>query len=257
MKDQVHHSAAAGYKVGADTYVRGRPDYPAQVADWLTVTLELNADKTVLDLGAGTGKFTGQLVATGAQVIAVEPVPQMLEKLSEAFPEVLAVSGTATDLPLPDASVDVVVCAQAFHWFASTEALTEIARVLKPGGKLGLVWNLRDAKVSWMPKLDAIVNALEGDTPRYYTGAWREAFPHQAFGPLQVQYFSHGHTGSLEDVIFNRVRSISYIAALPVAERAKVDAQLRALIAGEPALRGRDVVTVPYETVAFVAVKDR
>jgi SAM-dependent methyltransferase len=153
--------------------------------------------------------------------------------------------------------VDVVVCAHAFHWFASTEALTEIARVLKPGGKLGLVWNLRDAKVSWMPKLDAIVNALEGDTPRYYTGAWREAFPHQAFGPLQVQYFSHGHTGSLEDVIFNRVRSISYIAALPVAERAKVDAQLRALIAGEPALRGRDVVTVPYETVAFVAVKGR
>jgi SAM-dependent methyltransferase len=211
----------------------------------------------VLDLGAGTGKFTGPLVATGAQVIAVEPVPQMLEKLCEAFPEVLAASGTATDLPLPDASVDVVVCAQAFHWFASTEALTEIARVLKPGGKLGLVWNLRDAKVSWMPKLDAIVNALEGDTPRYYTGAWREAFPHQAFGPLQVQYFSHGHTGSLEDVIFNRVRSISYIAALPVAERAKVDAQLRALIAGEPALRGRDVVTVPYETVAFVAVKGR
>ena len=86
MKDQVHHSAAAGYKTGADTYVRGRPDYPPQVADWLTGTLGLNADKTVIDLGAGTGKFTGRLVATGAQVIAVEPVAQMLEKLSEAFP---------------------------------------------------------------------------------------------------------------------------------------------------------------------------
>lgn len=255
MKDQVHHSAAAGYKTGADTYVRGRPDYPPQVADWLTGTLGLNADKAVVDLGAGTGKFTGRLVATGAQVIAVEPVAQMLEKLSEAFPNVLAVSGTAMDLPLPDASVDVVICAQAFHWFASTEALTEIARVLKPGGKLGLVWNLRDARASWVPKLDAIVNALEGDTPRYYTGAWRQAFPHPAFGPLQEQRYSHGHTGSPEDVIFNRVRSTSFVAALPAEERAKVDEQIRAMIAREPDLRGREVVTVPYVTTAFVAVK--
>ncbi|MBK5529272.1 methyltransferase domain-containing protein [Pseudomonas sp. TH06] len=255
MKDQVHHSAAAGYKTAADTYVKGRPDYPPQVTEWLAATLNLDGHKTVIDLGAGTGKFTGRLVATGAQVIAVEPVAQMLEKLSEAWPQVLAVSGTATDLPLPDASVDVVLCAQAFHWFASTEALTEIARVLKPGGKLGLIWNLRDAQVSWVPRLDAIVNALEGDTPRYYTGAWRTAFPHPAFGPLQLQQFHHGHTGSPEDVIVNRVRSTSFIAALPEAQRAKVDEQIRALIAAEPALRGRDVITVPYETAAFVAVK--
>ncbi|MFU2326164.1 methyltransferase domain-containing protein [Pseudomonas sp. NFX98] len=257
MKDQVHHTAAAGYKVGADTYVRGRPDYPPQITDWLTDTLGLNADKTVIDLGAGTGKFTGRLVATGAQVIAVEPVAQMLEKLSDAYPVVLAVKGTAADLPLPDASVDVVVCAQAFHWFASKEALDEIARVLKPGGRLGLVWNLRDTRVGWVPKLDAIVNALEGDTPRYYIGAWRRVFPHPAFGSLQAQHFSHGHTGSPEDVIFNRVRSTSFISALPEAERAKVDEQIRAMIAGEPALRGRDVVTVPYETAVFVAVKGR
>ncbi|SEE64720.1 class I SAM-dependent methyltransferase [Pseudomonas migulae] len=252
---QVHHSAAAGYKTAADTYVRGRPDYPPQVAGWLTGALGLNADKSVVDLGAGTGKFTGRLVATGAQVIAVEPVPQMLEKLLDAWPDVLAVSGTATDLPLPDASVDVVICAQAFHWFASDEALTEIARVLKPGGKLGLVWNLRDTRVSWVPKLDAIVNALEGDTPRFYTGAWRRAFPHAAFGPLQEQQFSHEHTGSPEDVIFNRVRSTSFVSALPAVERAKVDEQMRTLIDAVPELRGKDVVTVPYVTAAFVAVK--
>ncbi|NNA56220.1 class I SAM-dependent methyltransferase [Pseudomonas koreensis] len=255
MKDQVHHSAAAGYRIAADTYVKGRPDYPPQVSQWLTQTLGLDRHKTVIDLGAGTGKFTGRLAATGAQVIAVEPVAQMLEKLSAAWPEVLAVSGTATDLPLPDTSVDVVVCAQAFHWFATTQALTEIARVLKPGGKLGLIWNLRDTQVSWVPKLDAIVNAQEGDTPRYYTGQWRQAFPHPAFGPLQVQRFHHGHTGSPEDVIFNRVRSTSFIAALPQAQRDKVDEQIRALIASEPALRGRHVLTVPYETAAYVVVK--
>ncbi|KAB0494167.1 class I SAM-dependent methyltransferase [Pseudomonas vancouverensis] len=255
MRDQVHHSAAAGYKQVADTYVRGRPDYPPQVAQWLSDELGLEDDKTVIDLGAGTGKFTARLVDTGAQVIAVEPVPQMLEKLSAAFPGVLAVNGTAMDLPLPDASVDVVVCAQAFHWFAGSEALTEIARVLKPGGKLALVWNLRDTQVSWVPKLDAIVNALEGDTPRYYTGAWRHAFPHPAFGPLHEQHFSHGHTGSPEDVIFNRVRSTSFIAALPALVRGKVDEQIRALIAAEPDLRGKEVVTVPYDTATFVAVK--
>lgn len=254
MNDQLHHSTG-GYKTAADTYVKGRPDYPPQVSEWLSATLGLDHHKTVIDLGAGTGKFTGRLVSTGAQVIAVEPLAQMLEKLSDAWPQVLAVHGTATDLPLPDASVDVVVCAQAFHWFASDEALTEIARVLKPGGKLGLIWNLRDTQVSWVPKLDAIVNALEGDTPRYYTGEWRKAFPHPAFGPLQVQRFHHGHTGAPEDVIFNRVRSTSFIAALPQAHRAKVDEQICRLIASEPELRGRDVVTVPYETAAFVAVK--
>lgn len=256
MKDQVHHSAANGYKTAADTYVKGRPDYPPAVSEWLTGTLGLDAHKTVIDLGAGTGKFTGRLVATGAQVIAVEPVAQMLEKLSLAWPQVLAVSGTATDLPLPDASVDAVVCAQAFHWFARTEALDEIARVLKPGGKLGLIWNLRDTRIDWVPRLDAIVNALEGDTPRFYTGEWRKAFPHPAFGPLQAQHFQHGHTGAPEDVIFNRVRSTSFIAALSDQQRAKIDEQIAELIAGEPQLRGREIVTVPYETAAFVAVKN-
>ncbi len=92
-------------------------------------------------------------------------------------------------------------------------------------------------------------------TPRYYTGAWRDAFPHDAFGSLQEQHFAHGHTGSPEDVIFNRVRSTNFIAALPALERAKVDERLRALIASEPELRIKDVVTVPYMTAAFVAVE--
>ncbi len=108
-----------------------------------------------------------------------------------------------------------MVCAQAFHWFASTEALDEIARVLKPGGKLGLIWNLRDTRVGWVPKLDAIVNAQEGDTPRYYTGAWRKVFPHPAFGPLQAEHFHHVPTGPPEGVIFNRGRSTRLLPASP------------------------------------------
>ena len=255
MSSNIHHAAADGYASGADTYVKGRPDYPPAVSAWLRDTLGLGPGKTVLDLGAGTGKFTSRLVDTGATVIAVEPVPAMLANLSAALPQVRALAGTATAIPLPDASVDAVVCAQAFHWFATPEALDEILRVLKPGGKLGLVWNLRDASVPWVARLDAIVNEAEGDTPRYYTGAWRRVVPHAGLTPLQETQFSQEHTGTPEDVLFNRVRSTSFIAALPPQARQGIDDAIRALIASEPALRGRERIGVPYRTAAFVAQK--
>jgi SAM-dependent methyltransferase len=250
----IHHSAHA-YTAAADSYVKGRPDYPAEVAGWLRDDVGLAPGRSVVDLGAGTGKFTPRLVATGATVVAVEPVEAMLARLAAALPGVRALAGTATAIPLPDASVDAVVCAQAFHWFASADALREIHRVLRPGGRLGLVWNMRDARVPWVARIDAIVNRYEGDTPRFYSGAWRAAFPFDGFGPFLERHFSQGHAGAPDDVIVNRVRSTSFMAALPPAEWARVEAELDALVAGEPALAGRDVVTVPYETAAFVATK--
>lgn len=220
----VHHAAAEGYTTTADNYVRGRPDYPPEVAGWLRDTLGLGPGRTVLDLGAGTGKFTRRLVDTGAHVIAAEPVAAMLAKLSASLPQVDTLAVTADALPLPDESVDTVVCAQSFHWFATSAALAEIRRVLKPGGRLGLIWNMRDASIGWIAQLDAIVNRHEGDAPRYYNGAWRNVFPFDGFGPLHAQRFSVSHTGSPEDVIVARVRSTSFIAALAADERAQVDA---------------------------------
>ncbi|BAN25100.1 class I SAM-dependent methyltransferase [Caballeronia insecticola] len=253
--NNVHHTAVEGYTANAESYVRGRPDYPPELAGWLADTLGVAPGVSVVDLGAGTGKFTPRLVQTGARVIAVEPVDSMRAKLASALPGVQALAGTAQSIPLADASVDVVVCAQSFHWFANREALDEIHRVLKPGGKLGLVWNMRDARVPWIAKLDAIVNRYEGDTPRYYSGAWRSAFPHAGFGAIAETHFSVGHTGSPEDVIVHRVRSTSFIAALPESTREEIDHAVRALIDDEPDLRGKREVTVPYETAAFVAIR--
>ncbi|MCC7697464.1 class I SAM-dependent methyltransferase [Janthinobacterium sp. EB271-G4-7A] len=255
MSSNIHHAAAGGYATAAASYVKGRPDYPPEVSAWLKDSLGLGPGTTVLDLGAGTGKFTPRLLDLGATVIAVEPVPAMLATLSATLPQVQALAGTATSIPLPDASVDAVVCAQAFHWFATPAALDEILRVLKPGGRLGLVWNLRDASVPWVASLDAIVNRVEGDTPRYYTGAWRHVFPHAGLTHLQETQFSQEHTGTAEDVLFNRVRSTSFIAALPPQERQRIDDEIRQMIASEPALRGRDSISVPYRTAAFVAQK--
>ncbi|MGC1328993.1 class I SAM-dependent methyltransferase [Pseudomonas sp.] len=252
----IHH-AADGYDSQdiADTYARGRPDYPAALDGWLRDTLGLHSVSTVLDLGAGTGKFTPRLLATGARVVAVEPVQAMREKLHATFAHVQALDGSGDAIPLPDASLDAVVCAQSFHWFATAQALAEIRRVLKPGGCLGLVWNMRDNSVPWVARLDALVNHYEGDTPRYYTGAWRSVFPCPGFGPLQASHLSNGHTGNPEAVIVDRVRSTSFIASLPSPQRDALTAQVRELIASEPLLAGKAEVTVPYTTAAFCAVK--
>ncbi|WP_109477761.1 class I SAM-dependent methyltransferase [Paraburkholderia sp. C35] len=251
----VHHAATEGYTKGASTYVKGRPDYPPELANWLTGELALGPGSIAVDLGAGTGKFTPRLVETGATVIAVEPVAQMREKLAAALPQVDVREGTAQSLPLDDASVDAVLCAQSFHWFATREALAEIRRVLKPGGRLGLVWNVRDARVPWVAQLDAIVNAREGDAPRYYTGEWRKVFPAEGFGDLEEQRLPHGHTGPVEDVIVTRVHSTSFIQALPPEGWAQVEREVRALIAAEPVLASGDTVTVPYVTYAYRAMR--
>lgn len=139
----VHTSAQQGFSTQAVTYAQGRPDYPRQLTGWLTDTLRIDAQSTVIDLGAGTGKFTRLLSTLAPTLIAVEPVTQMGAQLTRLLPDVRLLEGTAEAIPLPPASADALVCAQAFHWFSTEAALAEIHRVLKPDGRLGLVWNVR------------------------------------------------------------------------------------------------------------------
>lgn len=247
----IHPAAARGFSTRADTYARGRPDYPAALGHWLRDSLHLAPGKTVVDLGAGTGKFTPMLLASGATVVAVEPVDAMRAQLSLTLPEVHALSGSAESMPLGDASADALVCAQAFHWFANEGAMREIRRVLKPGGRLGLIWNVRDDSVPWVAALTDIMTPYEGDVPRYLSGAWQALFPAEGFGPLALTRLRYFHTGPPAQVIVDRVMSVSFIAALPPAEQDAVRARLGDLIATDPALRGCDVVSFPYNTEAY------
>jgi SAM-dependent methyltransferase len=218
---------------------------------WLRVSLELAPGRTAVDLGAGTGKFTKLLVRTGAEILAVEPVDAMREQLSATVPGVRAISGKAEAMGLEDGSVDAVLCAQAFHWFASDRALAEIHRVLRPGGKLGLVWNVRDRAVDWVDAITDIITPHEGDVPRHHTGDWRRPFDGAGFSCLEETCCDFQHVGSPQQVILDRFLSVSFIAALPEEQKSTVRQKLCDLIAHHPALKGRDSIAVPYRTHAY------
>jgi SAM-dependent methyltransferase len=249
----IHAAAQSGFDADAARYARGRPDYPAEVTGWLRDAIDLEPGKTVVDLGAGTGKFTRRLLATGAKVIAIEPVAAMRDTLNDDLPEIEILAGSATAIPLSDASVDAIVCAQAFHWFATAEALAEMHRVLKPHGILGLIWNTKDDSVPWVKAAFDVIAPYEGDVPRFHSGAWRKVFPAAGFGPLEQQRFVHEHRGTPETVIVDRLHSVSFISGRPAAERDRVAAKLRTLIATDPAIQGKAEIAVPYTTFAFSA----
>jgi SAM-dependent methyltransferase len=246
----IHSSARVGYGREAATYARGRPDYPDALLAWLRDALRLAPGRRVADVGAGTGKFTRRLEATGAAVLAIEPVDAMRAELERSTGAV-ALAGTAQALPVSSSTLDAVTCAQAFHWFAHTAVLDEFARVLRPGGRLGLVWNVRDESVDWVRRITALLAPLEGDAPRFHRGDWRKPFPHAAFSPLRETWFEHVHVGPPGEVVVDRILSVSFVAAQTPARRNEVRAALTDLVANHPELTGRDTIAFPYRTVAF------
>ncbi|MDY0746783.1 class I SAM-dependent methyltransferase [Paucibacter sp. R3-3] len=252
MGNEIHQAAREGYAVDAKSYARGRPEYPAELAGWLADELGVLPGSHVVDLGAGTGKFTKRLLANGATVTAVEPVDAMRAELAAGLPGVAALVGAAASMPLQTAIADVVVCAQAFHWFAGEVELKEIHRVLRPGGRLGLVWNVRDESVDWVAELTRIITPYEGDAPRFYKGDWRRPFDASPYFDLPApSSFVNAHVGTPEEVIVDRILSVSFIATLEPEEKAKVARRLRRLVAEHPALSGHETVAFPYRTEAY------
>lgn len=238
------HPAARGFGRVADAYERGRPGYPSDAIDWLVAKLDLAPGRTVVDLAAGTGKFTRMLVRSGAEVVAVEPIAEMRERIRDAR----AVEGTAEAIPLPDASADALTVAQAFHWFHADGALAEIHRVLRRGGGLALVWNVRDESSPLQAAASAIIDTLDAGAPRAGNVDWAGVIESSGlFGPVELRTFDHEQPAD-EEAFVQRFMTVSFVASAPANVRSEVEAELRALArnAGLP-------IRLPYVTRLYVA----
>lgn len=225
----------------AAAYERGRPSYPPEAIDWLLP----DGVHDVLDLGAGTGKLTTRLVERGLNVIAVDPLAEMLEVLSNSLPETPALLGTAEEIPLPDNSVDAVLVAQAWHWVDPERAIPEVARVLRPGGRLGLVWNTRDERLGWVADLGRIIGSE--DDPFNHTVSLPTPFSGQQ--RHQVEWTSYLTPQALLDMVASR----SYCITAPEAARKKTLQQVRELLSTHPALAQSTGLALPYVTVSIRA----
>lgn len=248
----IHESAAKGFAAGADAYERGRPSYSPEAIAHIVRELRIEPGKTVLDLAAGTGKLTRELVPSGANLIAVEPIPEMRAKLAAAVPQAEIRDGTAEAIPAESHSIDTVVVGQAFHWFDGIRAISELRRVLRPDGGLALIWQSRDASVPWVAKLNEIIDRADDGHPRFRTDAWREAFDLTAlFDPLEKAEFAYVQRAAAATLV-DRVASISYIAAMLDDRRQAVLDEVGDLLASDPAAAGRDVVDLPHRVHVFV-----
>jgi SAM-dependent methyltransferase len=242
MTRDSEHALSFGQNVG--DYERGRPGYPDDAADWMLAHVDPRA---VVDVGAGTGKFTASLVARGLDVTAVEPDPAMRARLAENFPGVTALAGSAEALPLPDSSADLIAFAQAWHWVDVPAASAEAARVLSPGGALALVWNIRDPEVDWVERLGEVMGSSKAEQ-------YNSHEPSVA-APLEIVDFAEFRWQNplSREELFAMVTSRSYVIAMDATERDALLVELGTLLDTHPDLAGRTEYAMPYRTRVTIA----
>jgi SAM-dependent methyltransferase len=248
----VHEVAQRGFDAGAAAYERARPSYPPDAVAWLVEHLHIGDGTLVCDLAAGTGKLTRLLAPSGASLIAVEPVEGMSRHLRAAQPDVPVSAGTAEALPLRDACLDAVTVAQAFHWFEADRAFVELARVLRAGGRVGLIWNARDRSVDWVDQLWGVMDRVEKRAPWRDHEHWRDSAlgERPGFGELHEAEFHHQQVLSPDDVIA-RFASVSHVAVLAPDEQAAVLEEVRQILDTHPETTGRHEVRIPYRVDAY------
>jgi ubiquinone/menaquinone biosynthesis C-methylase UbiE len=227
----------------AEAYERARPLYAVEALEWLRGRLPL---RRVVDVGAGTGKLSRQLAELGADVVAVEPDADMRAVFARVLPDIELLAGSAEELPLADASVDVATVAQAFHWFDLERALPELHRVIRPGGGIAVVWNEWNDEDERMRALNGIVKRkrlaeiVESGDEHPLTGS-------PLFENRELRKFEHMEDIDIDTVV-ERVSSVSLIVNLPQEQRERVLGDVRALFGEGP---------VRFHLVTMTAVADR
>ncbi|PXA71929.1 class I SAM-dependent methyltransferase [Cryobacterium arcticum] len=226
-------------------YELGRPSYPQEAVDWLLHRAGAVAE--VVDVGAGTGKFTASLVARGLTVTAVEPDPEMRARLVSNFPSVQALAGTAEAMPLPDASADLVTFAQSWHWVDVPAASAEVARLLRPGGALALVWNIRDPEVEWVEQLGEVMGSSKAEQYNSHEPA--------VAAPLAIEDYAEilWENPLTRQELIAMVTSRSYVITMAPADRAALLVRLDELLDTHPDLAGRTEYLMPYRTRVTIA----
>jgi SAM-dependent methyltransferase len=247
----VHEVAAAGFS-NPDDYEAARPSYPPDAVAWLVEHLRIERGRTVVDLAAGTGKLTRLLAPVGANLIAAEPVAGMRTTFREVLPNIPMLATTAEQLAFRDASLDAVTVAQAFHWFDEDRAIAELARAVRVGGRVGLIWNARDRSVPWVDKVWSIMDRVEKRAPwrdhEHWSDSALRVMP--GFGPLHSGEFRHEQVVTPAAMV-QRVASVSHVAVLPTAERETVLDEVRAVLRSDPQTRRREELRVPYRVDAY------
>jgi len=234
----------------AETYESGRPDYPIQTVDWMLQPV-VGGERSIriADVGAGTGKLTRAAVELGAEVVAVDPDPKMLAVLREQVHGVPTFVGSAERLPLPDASVDAVLLGQAWHWVEPEAGSAEVGRVLRTGGVIGLVWNIRDESVPWVSRLTEIMH-----------GSHAEEVLAAGYPPLAAPFTAveraewRWSRPMNRETLFAMARSRSHVITAATEDSAAIEAGLAALFDEVGAVEEK-VVDLPYVTRAYRAVR--
>ncbi|KAI1858459.1 hypothetical protein JX265_005529 [Neoarthrinium moseri] len=279
-------AAAEGFK-DASAYDTHRPSYPAQAVETFLRNLKLagQSDLNVVEIASGTGKFTEVLAQRSERFLikAIEPHQGMREKLAEKdLPAVEVVDGSAAKMPVSDEWGDACIAAQAFHWFATPEALREIHRVLRPGAVLGMIWNVEDynkpiewnATTKWEQKLNDYVYSLDDGLPRFRHQKWKQVFEKQLPGnPLQVvkdTFMDHLPRFSLpmgegsekwtvwlsEDALWSRLNTLSQISVLQGEERDNAAKVFKEALQGEDVERNKNG-EIAVHGVTYFAWTDR
>jgi SAM-dependent methyltransferase len=253
MSERIKHEAL-GFDRNADAYEAARPSYPTEAVAHIVGHGGIGPGRRVLDLAAGTGKLTRLLVPTGAEVVAVEPVAGMRERLVASQPDIEVHDGTAEALPFDDGSFDAVTVAQAFHWFDAPVALAEARRVLRNEGHLFLVWNTRDRDHDWVRQFgDLLVDGPDAERPydSYYDVDYA-ALVAGAGGFTPVELWTHAWEQPCDpDLLVARAESVSVVGSLPPADKEPVLDRVRHLADTHPDLAGRAQFPFPYTTRVY------